>query len=111
MRINFFAQYQLADIEKALVQTKGYAKQLYILIQLALREYIGTLTLDELLAKKEQTKELVTATDKDILKAFSSPDDTQKIINDSRAKVEEYKKDQDLSTDKGRKQIAQYHQR
>lgn len=53
LRINFFAQYQVIDVEKALVETNNFSKQLYILIQLVLREYVGTLTLDELLAKKE----------------------------------------------------------
>ncbi len=53
LRINFFAQYQVIDVEKALVATNNFSKQLYILIQLVLREYVGTLTLDELLAKKE----------------------------------------------------------
>lgn len=53
LRINFFAQYQVVDVEKALVATNNFSKQLYIQIQLVLREFVGTLTLDELLAKKE----------------------------------------------------------
>jgi len=59
LRINFFGQYQVIDIEKALVQTNNFSKQLYLLIQLALREYVGTLTLDELLAKKETVQNYV----------------------------------------------------
>lgn len=59
LRINFYAQYQIIDIEKALVDTKNFAKQLYISVQLALREYIGTLTFDELLAKKEKVETYV----------------------------------------------------
>ncbi len=54
IRVNFYAQYSVVDIEKALIETKEYDRQLYILIQLALREYTGTLTLDELLEKKEE---------------------------------------------------------
>ncbi len=53
LRINFQAQYKITDIVKALVENKEYDKQLYVLLQLALREHISTLTLDELLEKKE----------------------------------------------------------
>ncbi|MBI3220157.1 MAG: slipin family protein [Bacteroidetes bacterium] len=53
LRVNFFAQYKVVDVLKALLDNKEYEKQLYILLQLALREYIGTLSLDELLDKKE----------------------------------------------------------
>lgn len=59
LRLNFYAQYKVADIEKALVDTKDFAKQLYILIQLGLREYVGTLTLDELLARKEDAQSFI----------------------------------------------------
>ncbi len=52
LRISFYAQYKVIDIEKALVDNKDYEKQLYILIQFALREFIGKMTLDELLANK-----------------------------------------------------------
>ena len=51
LRINFQLQYRISDIEKALIETKDMTKQLYLLMQMAVREYIGTLTLDELLAK------------------------------------------------------------
>ncbi|MCW3108944.1 MAG: band 7 protein [Segetibacter sp.] len=53
LRINAYAQYKVADIEKALLQNKDYERQLYVSFQLALREYIGTMSLDELLEKKE----------------------------------------------------------
>jgi len=53
LRINGYAQYKVMDIEKALLQNKEYEKQLYVAFQLALREYIGVLTFDELLEKKE----------------------------------------------------------
>lgn len=53
LRINFYAHYQVVDMMKALAQHKDYAQQLYVLMQLALREFVGTLTLDELLEKKE----------------------------------------------------------
>ena len=53
LRINAWAQYNVADIEKALVQNKEYDKQLYVALQLALREYIAGYSFDELLDKKE----------------------------------------------------------
>jgi len=53
LRINAWAQYKVADIEKAVLANKEYDKQLYVNFQLALREYIGTYGFDELLEKKE----------------------------------------------------------
>lgn len=54
LRINFYVSYQVTDIEKAVIDNKNYVDQLYILMQFALREFIGTLTLDELLEKKDE---------------------------------------------------------
>jgi regulator of protease activity HflC (stomatin/prohibitin superfamily) len=59
LRINFFAQYRIMDAVRALTETKEYEKQLYILVQLALREFVGTMTLDELLEKKESVSAYV----------------------------------------------------
>jgi regulator of protease activity HflC (stomatin/prohibitin superfamily) len=53
LRINFFVRYQVIDIMKALVDNKDFEKQLYVLMQLALRAFVGSLTLDELLSKKD----------------------------------------------------------
>ncbi|HFA47451.1 MAG TPA: slipin family protein [Bacteroidetes bacterium] len=61
VRINFYAQYKMVDIDKALVAAKDAVKQLYIVLQLSLREYIGTLALDELLAKKEDVTPYIMA--------------------------------------------------
>lgn len=49
LRVNFFGQYRVTDIVKTLIENKDSAKQLYVLMQLALREFIGRYTLDELL--------------------------------------------------------------
>ncbi|MEP6738590.1 MAG: slipin family protein, partial [Chryseolinea sp.] len=65
LRVNFYTQYKVIDIIKALIENKDYEKQLYILMQLALREFIGTLSLDELLEKKESISAYVLATLKD----------------------------------------------
>lgn len=53
LRINAWAQYIIQDIEKALLQNKAYDYQLYVVFQLALREYVGGLNFDELLEKKD----------------------------------------------------------
>jgi len=59
IRINFFTQYKVVDIEKALLGNKDYEKQLYIAMQLVIRAYIGSYTLDELLERKESIAEAV----------------------------------------------------
>lgn len=53
IRINFYTQYQIVDVDKALLDNKDYDKQLYIAMQLALRAYVGTYMLDDLLDQKE----------------------------------------------------------
>ncbi|WP_160712329.1 slipin family protein [Chitinophaga solisilvae] len=53
LRINAWMQYRVSSIETALLQNKDYERQLYILFQLALREYVAGLSFDELLEKKE----------------------------------------------------------
>ncbi len=54
LRINFSIQYKVTDINKALVENKEFDKQLYINIQLALRECVGLMTFDELMESKEK---------------------------------------------------------
>lgn len=53
LRINFFVRYQVIDIFKAITENKDFEKQLYVLMQLALRAFVGGMTLDELLNKKD----------------------------------------------------------
>ena len=53
VRINFYTQYKVVDIERALLENKDYEKQLYVAMQLVLRAYVGQYTLDELLERKE----------------------------------------------------------
>ncbi len=59
IRINFYTQYKVTNIEKALLENKDYEKQLYIAMQLILRAYVGAYTLDELLERKENIAEAV----------------------------------------------------
>jgi hypothetical protein len=61
LRINFFVRYQVVDIMKALVDNKDFDKQLYVAMQLALRAFVGGLTLDELLAKKDSIADAILA--------------------------------------------------
>jgi regulator of protease activity HflC (stomatin/prohibitin superfamily) len=59
IRLNFICQYKILDPAKTLVEIKNYQEQLYILMQLILREYVGTFTLDEFLEKKEEIGQFV----------------------------------------------------
>ena len=52
LRINLTTTYRIDDVTKALVDTYDSSGQLYSLMQMALREYVGQYTLDELLANK-----------------------------------------------------------
>ncbi len=53
IRVNLQAVFKVVDAQKVVLDNKDAEKQLYTLIQLALRENIGRLSLDELLAEKE----------------------------------------------------------
>lgn len=59
LRINAWAQFKVVDIEKALLKNKDYDKQLYVALQLALREYITGFGFDELLDKKESMSKFI----------------------------------------------------
>lgn len=59
LRINFNIQYRILDVMKALLDNSGFEKQLYIAIQLALREVVGLLNFDELMDSKERIGEQV----------------------------------------------------
>ncbi|MDR0434933.1 MAG: slipin family protein [Gracilibacteraceae bacterium] len=54
LRINFVCNYKIADYVKIHTEIDDYEKQIHILLQLALREYIGKYRLDEILENKEQ---------------------------------------------------------
>ncbi len=61
LRINFFVRYQVTDIMKAAIDNKDFEKQLYVVMQLALRAFTGGYTLDELLARKEAVAKEILA--------------------------------------------------
>lgn len=54
VRINFVAIYRIIDVMKSMVRVNDFKTQLYTVFQLVLREYIGSLNFDDILAKKEE---------------------------------------------------------
>lgn len=93
LRINAWAQYKVADIEKAVLMNKEYDKQLYVAFQLALREYVAGYSFDELLDKKEsiapfilqQVKEKAAALGMEVIgfaiRDIILPGDVKEIMN------------------------------
>lgn len=53
LRMNFVCQYRIASPLKAL-EIKSFEDQVYVLLQLILREYVGTMKLDDLLRMKQE---------------------------------------------------------
>ncbi len=65
IRINFSVQYQIVNIEKAILENKEYEKQLHTIMQLSLRGFIGQMTLDELMENKAKVNEYVLTESKE----------------------------------------------
>lgn len=57
LRVNFSIRYKVKDALKALLENKEFEKQLYVIIQLALRTFIGKMNFDELMDNKEKISE------------------------------------------------------
>ncbi len=53
LRLNFVCHYRITEPLKV-VEVKSFEEQLYIVLQLILREYVGALKLDDLLLKKQE---------------------------------------------------------
>jgi regulator of protease activity HflC (stomatin/prohibitin superfamily) len=53
LRLNFVCQYKIVNPLRAL-EIKSFEDQVYILLQLILREYVGTMKLDDLLRMKQE---------------------------------------------------------
>lgn len=70
LRLNFFCQYRIVDVVKAGLEIKEFEKQFHVVLQLALREYVGSLALDEILEKKEEIGVYVAAMLKEQAKVF-----------------------------------------
>jgi hypothetical protein len=59
LRINLSASYRIADTEKVATQLKNHTEFLYREFQLALREVVGTGTLDSILEDKDRVNQVV----------------------------------------------------
>lgn len=54
LRINFVCNYRVTDCVKLKTEIDCFEEQMYVAVQLALREYVGKLKLDEILESREQ---------------------------------------------------------
>jgi len=54
LRLNFVCQYRIVDAEKCVANIDDYETQFYVVLQLALREYIGSCSLDQILEKRQE---------------------------------------------------------
>ena len=54
LRINAWAQYQVVNSEKAILENKDYTTQLYVSLQLTLRSLVAGYRLDEIMEKKDE---------------------------------------------------------
>ncbi|TNE79200.1 MAG: slipin family protein [Bacteroidetes bacterium] len=59
LRLSLFASIQVKDAKKAVSENYAYSKQVYTTLQLAIREFVGTKTLDEILENKELISDYV----------------------------------------------------
>ncbi|MGC5324198.1 slipin family protein [Brevibacillus sp. SYSU BS000544] len=58
LRLNFVCQYKIVNPLR-MMEIKSFEEQIYILLQLVLREYVGTLKLDDLLRTKQEVGQFV----------------------------------------------------
>jgi regulator of protease activity HflC (stomatin/prohibitin superfamily) len=70
LRINFYANYKVVDVEKALLDNKDFEKQLYINLQMVLRRFVSACNFDELLENKDNIAEAVFEDVNDIAKTL-----------------------------------------
>lgn len=61
VRVNCLCSYRITDSLKAVTETDSYTDQLHYAAQLALREFVGTRTLDALLSSKEELSAFLLA--------------------------------------------------
>lgn len=65
LRINCVCNYKITDYIKAATEIDDYKNQLYVAIQLALREYVGDKTFDTILATKNEVSKFLSDTIKE----------------------------------------------
>lgn len=61
VRLNFVCTYKVADFEKALREIQDFTSQFYIMVQMAMREIVSALTLDEILNRRDEVAAELTA--------------------------------------------------
>ncbi|MHB1153799.1 MAG: slipin family protein [Eubacteriales bacterium] len=59
LRINFVCNYRITDYVKIFTEIDNYEEQMHVAAQLALREYVGKVRIDEILENKEQISDHV----------------------------------------------------
>ncbi|QUI22772.1 slipin family protein [Vallitalea pronyensis] len=59
LRINFVCGYRITNIHKVIMEIQDIYNQIYLFLQLVLREYVGTLKLDDLLRVKHEIGDYV----------------------------------------------------
>lgn len=62
LRLNFILNYKINDGYKAATAFDNYQDHLYMVMQLALRSYVSSRTLDELLAEKHEAGQIILET-------------------------------------------------
>ncbi len=62
LRMNFVCQYRVTDAVRLVTEFEHHQEQLYTVLQLALREYVSTRKLDELLAEKHEIGRIILET-------------------------------------------------
>ena len=70
VRLSVLAMYKINDIMLEMDVTKDYARQVYLLIQMAIRSYVGQYTLDELLVNKTEAGAFIMKFAKDKAKTL-----------------------------------------
>ena len=93
IRLNLICNYILTDVVKAFTDVNDYEAKLYVLCQLAVREYVASKKLDEILEAKGEMEEFLTNKIKDeALKLYANvnkvnvkdvilPGDIREIMN------------------------------
>ncbi len=59
LRINFFCQYKVSDVNRYAETVQDFEKQFHVLLQILVREYVSAFSLDELLEKKTEIGEVL----------------------------------------------------
>ena len=62
LRINFVCNYRVTDCVKLKTEINDFEEQMHVAVQLALREYVGKLRLDEILESRKQISASVLST-------------------------------------------------